>query len=226
MNFSATDKNNILQFLDDVEDLSINALSEESELWQATSPDTREIIEKILALDPSRYGFRGRLVAQGRVPLDIVKMEAQTEERGGEYELDSSTYLPRKVFEAFTDMSKAFSNENPGRKLLVGSGYRSPAFQIVTLLYILAKIYKFDLRSTIRRVAMPKYSQHCSATNTAIDIVNIDNQPSDEDPQKFGETVEYRWLLKNAAKFNFKESYPINNPDGIMWEPWHWQFVG
>ena len=225
MDFSETDRRNIYKFLEDVSKSSINALSIEDELWNLTSRETKSLIDRILALDPSEYGFRGKELPKEAVPSDAIKIESHASKSSGEYELDSNAYLPKRVFAAFDRMADAFSRENPGRKLLVGSGYRSPAFQIVTLLYILAKVYDFDLNYTLKRVAMPRYSQHCLASSTAVDILNVDGEPSDEDPQKFSESIEYAWLLKNAGKFNFSESYPPHNKDGIMWEPWHWQFL-
>lgn len=225
MDFSQTDKKNIYKFLEEVSKSTINGLSAEDELWSLASPKTKSLINKIMTLNPNEYGFRGKRLAKEALPSDAIKIENKADKSSGEYELDGNTYLPKRVFTAFSGMADAFNKENPSRKLLVGSGYRSPAFQIVTLLYILAKVYDFDLNQTLQRVAMPRYSQHCLTSNTAIDLLNIDGEPSDEDPQKFSESVEYVWLLKNADKFNFNESYPPHNPDGIMWEPWHWQFL-
>lgn len=226
MNFNEDDQLSIRHFLQEVSRSNIHGLSSEDELWNITDSETKVLINNILALDPKKYGFKGKQLLKEAVPKDAVMITDQTQNASGEYKLLNSTYLPRNVFAAFTAMGEAFAKENPGRKLLVGSGYRSPAFQIVTLLYILAKIYDFDLEQTLTRVAMPPYSQHCLANHTAIDMLNIDGEPSDEEPQEFSKSIEYAWLLKNAQRFNFYESYPPNNPDGIMWEPWHWQFLG
>ena len=56
-------------------------------------------------------------------------------------------------------MNQAFIKTFPGRKLVVGSGYRSPAYQIATLIYILVNNYDFDIGKTLKRVAMPRYSR-------------------------------------------------------------------
>jgi LAS superfamily LD-carboxypeptidase LdcB len=225
MEFSESDKRLIFQFLENISKSTVNGLSDEQELWDLTTLETKSLINKIVSLNPEEYGFRGKQLPNESVPKDAVKIASQVHDSSGEYELDNNTYLPKKVFIAYDKMAEEFNKENIHRKLLIGSGYRSPAFQIVTLIYILAKVYDFDLSQTLKRVAMPRYSQHCSVSNTAIDMLNIDGEPSDNDPQKFGESIEYTWLLKNANKFNFNESYPPNNPDGIMWEPWHWQFL-
>jgi len=42
----------------------------------------------------------------------------------------------------------------------------------------------------------------------------------------FENTETFRWLKTNAPRFNFELSFPLNNPQGISYEPWHWRFVG
>ena len=74
------------------------------------------------------------------------------------------------------------------------------------------------------RVAFPGYSEHGAPRWPAIDFVTMKGMPSDKNPLDFVSTEEYRWLLKNAHRFGFYLSYPKNNKDGIMYEPWHWRF--
>lgn len=224
MNFDKQEKEIIANFLDDRRP-SINALTTEDELWKLTDKDTKKVIEKILAIHPSDYGINTKPIKKESVPRNILKIKGNVENKSGEYKLANSTYLPAAIYEAFSKMEESFSREHPSRKLMVGSGYRSPAFQLVPLLYILAKIYDFDISKTLRRVALPQYSQHCSVSNTAIDMLNIDGEPSDKNPNKFKDSIEYKWLCHNAKIFNFYESYPQNNKYGVMWEPWHWQFL-
>ncbi len=225
MKFSENDKILLNTFIKDAKENKINGLSEMDDLRDFTDLETENLIKKIIATDPTDYGFKGNKIAIEPVPEDIVPMKSEAIKKSGEYELDTNTYLPENINLSYESMAYVFKRHNPNRQLLVGSGYRSPAFQVVTLIYILAKIYDFDLAETLKRVALPNYSQHCSVTSTAVDFLNIDGQPSDEDPIEFSKSVEYEWLKKNAAKFNFYESYPPDNNDGIMWEPWHWQFL-
>lgn len=224
MDFSDTDKNTLNQFVETIDRSELNAISTMDMLWALTNPETRKLIDKILALNPNDYGFRGAPVLCEPVPSDVIMIAAQQDDKSGEYTLGEITYLPRAVHEAFSNMAEEFQKDAPGQKLMVGSGYRSPAFQIVILLYILTKVYDFDLGNTFKRVAMPQYSQHCSASNTAIDMLNVDGEPSDGKPENFKDSLEYKWLIENAHRYHFYESYPLNNSDGIMPEPWHWQF--
>jgi len=107
---------------------------------------------------------------------------------------------------------------------MVESGYRSPANQAVTFLTYL-EMNAFNVRYTASRVALPGYSQHGDPVYTVMDLINQDGVPADEHPELFAETKEYRWLLENAAEFGFSLSYPEGNPDGVMFEPWHWRFI-
>ncbi len=225
MKFDNNDKALLSRFLIDAKENKINGISEMEDLWDFTDLETENLIKKIISINPIDYGFKGSRISLEPVPDDIVPMKSEAIKKSGEYELDTNTYLPENINLSYESMAYVFKRHNPNRQLLVGSGYRSPAFQVVTLIYILAKIYDFDLAETLKRVALPNYSQHCSVTSTAVDFLNIDGQPSDEDPIEFSKSVEYEWLKKNAAKFNFYESYPPDNNDGIMWEPWHWQFL-
>jgi zinc D-Ala-D-Ala carboxypeptidase len=70
--------------------------------------------------------------------------------------------------------------------------------------------------------APPGYSEH--HTGYAIDIGDMN---SDTDlKMTFQDTNVYRWLVINAPKFGFEQSFPYNNPQGVSFEPWHWRYVG
>lgn len=225
MNFSKQDKILLINFLDLAISSGINGLSSMNELLQLTTAKDRFLINQIIKIDPKAYGFKGQAIILEAVPSDVVTITNRIEKQSGEYQLDSNTYLPKIIYLSYQKMAKAFQKDYPKRELLTGPSYRSPAFQIITLIYILAKVYDFNLSETLKRVALPQFSQHCSVSRTAIDFLNIDGEPSDEEPEKFRNSVEYDWLTKNAQKYGFYESYPPNNPDGIMPEPWHWQFL-
>ena len=66
-------------------------------------------------------------------------------------------------------------------------------------------------------LAPPGCSEH--HTGCAVDI----NTPGcDEVTGVFGETDAFAWLKANAARFGFVMSFPLNNPWGFIYEPWHW----
>ncbi len=71
--------------------------------------------------------------------------------------------------------------------------------------------------------APPGHSEH--HTGYAIDIGD-GALPSANLSTSFEKTAAYQWLQNNAAKYGFEISFPPNNPQGVMYEPWHWRFVG
>jgi hypothetical protein len=205
----------------------------EPTIWQA--------IQKIRQLNPTEYGFKGDRLGFQDVPANMVAIEPEGyfDDAMTWHKPTKPRYLPKQVHEALLPMQAAFAkfaarqpkfvpptpNEHgpQTRSLIVLSGYRSPAMQLLTLLRWL-NAHEFDVAKTLNQVAMPEYSQHCSATNTSIDFVTIDGKPFENDLDGFALTVEYDWLTKNANQFGFVESYPKNNTSGIRWESWHWQY--
>jgi D-alanyl-D-alanine carboxypeptidase len=68
--------------------------------------------------------------------------------------------------------------------------------------------------------APPGYSEHHSGR--AIDVTT-DEGAAPLEPE-FEKTRAFRWLSKNAGQFGFALSYPVHNPYGYDYEPWHWCF--
>ncbi len=71
--------------------------------------------------------------------------------------------------------------------------------------------------------APPGYSEH--HTGYAIDLGDA-NEPETDLSVDFERTEAFAWLEANAAYFSFELSFPLNNEQGIAYEPWHWRFVG
>ena len=222
MDFSPEEKESLNKLMNKISNARLTRISSMNDLWSLTDEVNARVIKKIVQLDPTQFGFKGRKIPNKSVPKNIVKVDISQSAQ------DDSTrtyqYLPAPVYEAFMRMNQQFTKDNPGRTLLVGSGYRSTAYQITILIGLLVNTYNFDITKTLKGAALPGYSQHGSASETAIDISNINGQPSAADPEDFKDCVEYQWLTKNANNLGFYESYPPNNPDGIRYEPWHWQY--
>jgi len=71
--------------------------------------------------------------------------------------------------------------------------------------------------------APPGHSEH--HTGYALDIGD-GAVPSANLSTSFEKTAAFQWLQNNAAKYGFEMSFPPNNSQGVMYEPWHWRFVG
>ncbi len=69
--------------------------------------------------------------------------------------------------------------------------------------------------------ALPGFSEHHSGR--AVDVGTPNCLPLD---YSFEGTAAFAWLQPNAAAFNFRLSYPANNSEGYVYEPWHWCYHG
>lgn len=75
-----------------------------------------------------------------------------------------------------------------------------------------------------RSSAPPGHSEH--HTGYAIDLADGSLPPPDDITSRFVDTPAFRWLEIHGRDFGFELSFPENNPQGVMYEPWHWRFVG
>ena len=99
--------------------------------------------------------------------------------------------------------------------LLIVSGFRSVDYQAQL---IRAKIDAGQVIGEILAVnAAPGFSEHHSGR--AIDIATPGSRPLTEG---FEATAAFHWLQENAKKFDFSMSYPRDNTQGFIYEPWHW----
>lgn len=141
------------------------------------------------------------------------------------YECDKSslvTTIGKNI--VHKDLYKAFSTmqakaKQDGVNLAIISGYRSYAEQKI----IFVKKFKDKTNPTEQEfIARLKFSAptHFSEHHTgfAVDVNSL--------LQSFANTKEYKWLYENAEKYGFENSFPLNNKQGLGFEPWHWRFVG
>lgn len=109
--------------------------------------------------------------------------------------------------------------EADGVMLMIVSGFRSYEYQAAL---IRKKINAGQVITDILEVnAAPGHSEH--HTGLAIDIATPGSRPLTEE---FEESEAFRWLQANAERFGFTMSYPRGNPEGIIYEPWHWAMNG
>ncbi|MBI5891899.1 MAG: D-alanyl-D-alanine carboxypeptidase family protein [Nitrosomonadales bacterium] len=82
---------------------------------------------------------------------------------------------------------------------------------------------KLEAGDTIENIltvcAPPGFSEH--HTGRAIDVSTSCSRALDVE---FDQTAAYAWLTARAAEFGYYLSYPIGNPKGYQYEPWHWCF--
>ncbi len=105
--------------------------------------------------------------------------------------------------------------ERDGIALLLISGFRSTDFQAAL---IRAKLQRgVSLDEVLRINAPPGYSEH--HTGRAIDLGAAGCAALDA---AFEQTAAYAWLSRNGLRFGFVLSYPRDNAQGFLYEPWHW----
>ena len=102
-----------------------------------------------------------------------------------------------------------------GVTLLIVSGFRSIEYQAGL---IRNKIQAGQVVSDILAVnAAPGFSEH--HTGRAVDIATPGSRPLTEE---FEHSEAFAWLGENASRYGFAMSYPRNNAQGFIYEPWHW----
>ncbi|MBW8824153.1 MAG: D-alanyl-D-alanine carboxypeptidase family protein, partial [Xanthomonadales bacterium] len=99
------------------------------------------------------------------------------------------------------------------------SGYRSHAYQMGIFARKRARGLGVDEILAVN--AAPGFSEHHSGD--ALDIGSDGEPPAEE---SFEHTAAFRWLSDHAGDFGFRLSYPRDNPHGIVYEPWHWRWIG
>jgi D-alanyl-D-alanine carboxypeptidase len=140
---------------------------------------------------------------------DLVALDANPEIR-----------LRTAAAEQFEAMRQSASRA--GHTLVPLSGFRTQEEQEYLFFGIKAERGQ-DAETRAEVSAPPGYSEH--HTGYAIDIGDA-TQPGTHLTEEFGETEAFEWLEENAASFGFELSFLPNNPQGVVFEPWHWRFVG
>jgi zinc D-Ala-D-Ala carboxypeptidase len=191
------------------------------DLYSKLSERERAFCKQLMQLDPKTLGFLGPPIGIEPVPKNLVAMAGQKFQRDGKTHVIPTQFLPDTAYVDFLKLQHAIK-QDLGTTLMVESGYRSPACQVIVFLSYL-ELSNYDPQIVGKRVALPGFSQHGSATMPAIDIINQDGIPDDVNSQAFAETKDYNWLLAHANNYNFYLSYPEDNQWGVIFEPWHWQ---
>lgn len=206
-----------------------------SRLRGIITPDQMELISHFRELDPVQLGFYGAQIDSGDdqaadTGQEYKVLEGQLYTYHGEKKSIRSQFVPRHVYQEYERLNEHMRKDGlPG--LLVGSGYRSPAYQMMVFLTYLSRsradgCYDFDLEATAKRVALPGYSEHADYQHPALDLLTQTGSPDDINPLAFEETPEYSWLTENAHDYGFYLTYPRGNKMGVEYEPWHWRWMG
>ncbi|MEM7278087.1 MAG: M15 family metallopeptidase [Pseudomonadota bacterium] len=102
-----------------------------------------------------------------------------------------------------------------GLVLLLISGFRSVIYQADIIRNKLKAGQTLD--EILKVSAAPGFSQH--HTGMALDIASPGTRPLTEE---FEHSPAFAWLIENAKTYGFTMTYPRNNSEGFVFEPWHW----
>ncbi len=193
------------------------------ELTRDLGAEEKIFLDRVQAIDPKKsFGFQGDYLGTSREGVLMKRLEEQWIEKAGERKKLDPQYLPEKVYEAYDKMMQAMEKDL-GKRLLVESGYRSPAYQLYTFLSFLPK-HGHSLVETGHWIAIPGYSEHGAPHRQAVDFINPMGVNGEDDVKEFERLPEYEWLTRRAHEFGFELSYP-RGKKGITFEPWHWRYV-
>jgi len=145
-------------------------------------------------------------------PDDLIKIN----QNWNYHSSDRPNYLRKDAAKA---VDKMFSEaRKAGYSLRILNAYRS--FDTQRLMYLNA--LKNGINQKI--VAKPGHSEH--QLGTTIDVGSF--VPGSNSEEGFASTKEGKWMIENAKKFGFYQSYSEKNAEesGYISEPWHYRYLG
>lgn len=165
-------------------------------------------------------------VPEGLPELDITSWEfllVNPTHNIGEYipdvaELEGQA-LDTRIIEPMQQFVAAARAE--GLSVYLSSGYRDYATQLYLFNRKVSQVGDPEYAATI--VAKPGTSEH--QTGLACDITDQYYDPKTQDLEN---TALFQWMSAHCQEYGFIVRYPKGSEDitGIMYEPWHFRYVG
>lgn len=190
------------------------------EMYQRLSSHQKAFLDEFRAIDPIQLGGSSRRLPSPSPSQRFIRIDRQVVLQNGKPIRMDAQVLPVEAYEAYRRMMSAMETDL-GRRLLVESGYRSPAYQLYLFLFYMPN-HAFSVRETNRHVALPGCSEHGSPAFQAIDFITPEGINGEDRPEEFEELQEYGWLRARAREFGFHLSYPRGGDSAF--EPWHWHW--
>ena len=124
-------------------------------------------------------------------------------------------FLDSEAAESFFEMKNAAKKDSIDLQFV--SAFRSFNSQKKIIERKLSKGYL--IKKILEENKLPGYSEH--HTGRAIDLTS---KKLNTLSTQFENSKEFKWIVQNASIYNFYLSYPKDNKERIMYEPWHWMF--
>lgn len=141
--------------------------------------------------------------------------------------LSNGLQIDRRCYDALQEMMDAC--REAGYEPLICSAYRTQETQQdlfnnkVAKLEAGGKSHDEAVQEAGTVVAVPGTSEH--QLGLTVDVVDVNNQNLTEEQEK---TPTQKWLMANSWRYGFIHRYPNSKSDitGIIYEPWHYRYVG
>lgn len=173
-------------------------------------------LRRLLAPPPVQ-GLNARLSLDGRLLGHLPYRQVPDDQL---VTIAPGLQLQREAADAFQAMQAAAAADGVDLRAL--SAFRSMALQ--KHLFFDVKSERNQTASERARVsAPPGFSEH--STGYALDLGD-GRQPDSNLSRSFENTPAFAWLQRNANRYHFELSFPLNNRQGVSYEPWHWRFEG
>lgn len=124
-------------------------------------------------------------------------------------------YLRKEALEVFSRILDDAAQD--GVKMVIVSAFRSSSYQMSLYKRALQKKNNPDWMGT----AKPTYSEHQLGTTVDFSCSEIGYDLN----ETFENTRAFRWLQERLTKYGLKMSYPRNNAEGYIYEPWHYRYI-
>ena len=204
------------------------AAAESSEDGEAVSDSEETVTEAEPKLDPDDADNTWAMfLVNSKNPVSAEYCDSI--ETALVYESWREYYMDSRMAEYLKQMLKAASED--GIQLIVMSAYRSVEYQqnnfdksVQDRMDNRGMTYEEAYADTLKEVQLPGYSEHNAGL--AADIMSDEYVDMNDDG--FKDTKAYAWLREHAADYGFILRYPEGKEDitGIIYEPWHYRFVG
>lgn len=192
------------------------------ELYRPLTRKQVRFLEAFRQINPAGLSGSSRRLPAPTGRESFARLDRQVvRKEGASVRLDTQ-FLPGEAYRAYERMMAAMERDL-GKRLLVESGYRSPAYQLYLFLFYMPK-HDNSVRETNRHVALPGCSEHGSPAFQAVDFITPEGVNGEDVPEEFEELQEYGWLHARAGEFGFRLSYPRGGESAF--EPWHWHWEG
>ena len=114
----------------------------------------------------------------------------------------------------------------------VGIAWKVQPIMLVVLRFSLINRHILCLSQTSQKLPINhiqkfwrcRFSQSLNTCTQSLSIREVDPFDVNCLEESFELTPAFAWLELNAADFSFTMSFPRNNDNGLLYEPWHWCF--